>query len=56
MVVKMVHDHLVEMLGGGAEPSRGAIGIDGGLDLNAASPVGIMGGAPLPTAAWVSVV
>ena len=42
MVVKIVHDHLVEMLGGGAEPSRGAIGTDGGLDLNAASPVGIM--------------
>src|SRR5205823_3125049 len=42
MVVKIVRDHLVEMLGGGAEPSRGAIGIDGGLDLNAASPVGIM--------------
>src|SRR5690348_3575858 len=37
MVVKIVHDHLVEMLGGGAEPSRGD-----GLDLNAASPVGIM--------------
>src|SRR4051794_39694792 len=33
MVVKIVHDHLVEMLGGGAEPSRGAIGTDGGLDL-----------------------
>ena len=42
MVVKIVHDHLVEMLGGGAEPARGAIGTDGGLDLNAASPVGIM--------------
>src|SRR3982750_566902 len=37
MVVKIVHDHLVEMLGGGAEPSRGD-----GLDLNAASPVGIL--------------
>jgi signal recognition particle subunit SRP54 len=37
MVVKIVHDHLVEMLGGGAELSRGD-----GLDLNATPPVGIM--------------
>jgi signal recognition particle subunit SRP54 len=36
MVVKIVHDHLVEMLGG-ATPSRGD-----GLDLNATAPVGIM--------------
>jgi len=42
MVVKIVHDHLVEVLGGGAAPSRGAIGTDGGLDLNATPPVGIM--------------
>jgi len=37
MVVKIVHDHLVEMLGGGAAPSRGD-----GLDLNATPPVGVM--------------
>jgi len=37
MVVKIVHDHLVEVLGGGAAPSRGD-----GLDLNAAPPVGIL--------------
>ena len=37
MVVKIVHDHLVEMLGGGEAPTRGD-----GIDLNAASPVGIM--------------
>ena len=37
MVVKIVHDHLVEMLGGGAAPARGD-----GLDLNAAPPVAIM--------------
>ena len=35
MVVKIVHDHLVEVLGGGAVPSRGD-----GLDLNATPPVG----------------
>jgi signal recognition particle subunit SRP54 len=33
MVVKIVHDHLVEMLGGAGDP---------GLDLNAPAPVGIM--------------
>jgi signal recognition particle subunit SRP54 len=37
MVVKIVHDHLVEVLGGG----RGSAEVDG-LDLNAPSPVGIM--------------
>ncbi|HEY3908496.1 MAG TPA: signal recognition particle protein [Stellaceae bacterium] len=37
MVVKIVHDHLVEVLGGDGEDS-GA----GALDLNAPSPVGIM--------------
>ncbi len=37
MVVKIVHDHLVEVLGGGAEDLRAD-----GLDLNAPSPVGIM--------------
>jgi signal recognition particle subunit SRP54 len=37
MVVKIVHDHLVEVLGGGA-PS----GADSGLDLNAPAPVAIM--------------
>src|ERR1700731_1839278 len=36
MVVKIVHDHLVEMLGG-ASPARGD-----GLDLNATPPVAIM--------------
>jgi signal recognition particle subunit SRP54 len=38
MVVKIVHDHLVETLAGAGEPSAG----QGGLDLNAPSPVGIM--------------
>jgi signal recognition particle subunit SRP54 len=37
MVVKIVHDHLVEVLGGGED----TVEIDG-LDLNAPSPVGIM--------------
>jgi signal recognition particle subunit SRP54 len=37
MVVKIVHDHLVEMLGGDSAPARGD-----GLDLNAAPPVAIM--------------
>jgi signal recognition particle subunit SRP54 len=37
MVVKIVHDHLVEVLGGGAEDLRAD-----GLDLNAPSPVGVM--------------
>jgi signal recognition particle subunit SRP54 len=37
MVVKIVHDHLVEALGGGADG-----GADGGLDLNAPAPVAIM--------------
>ncbi len=37
MVVKIVHDHLVEVLGGGQD----TVEIDG-LDLNAPSPVGIM--------------
>src|SRR5438874_541527 len=41
MVVKIVHDHLVEVLGGAAS-SREAIGSDGGIDLNATPPVGIM--------------
>src|SRR5947199_10151197 len=41
MVVKIVHDHLVEVLGGEA-PARGAMGTDGGIDLNATPPVGIM--------------
>ena len=36
MVVKLVHDHLVDVLGGG-EPRRGD-----GLDLNAAAPVAVM--------------
>jgi signal recognition particle subunit SRP54 len=37
MVVKIVHDHLVEVLGGAAEDVPGE-----GLDLNAPAPVGIM--------------
>src|SRR5205823_9136784 len=37
MVVKIVHDHLVEVLGGGAAPSR-----EDGLDLNASPPVAVM--------------
>jgi len=37
MVVKIVHDHLVEVLGGGSE--AGAVD---GLDLNAPAPLGIM--------------
>jgi signal recognition particle subunit SRP54 len=37
MVVKIVHDHLVEVLGGGIEATRGD-----GLDLNAPPPVGVM--------------
>src|SRR5665213_766223 len=39
MVVKIVHDHLVETLSGGAS---GGDGLGGGLDLNAPAPVGIM--------------
>jgi signal recognition particle subunit SRP54 len=37
MVVKIVHDHLVEVLGGGVDDAR-----VGELDLNAPPPVGIM--------------
>jgi signal recognition particle subunit SRP54 len=37
MVVKIVHDHLVEVLGGGETNRRGD-----GIDLNATAPVGIM--------------
>jgi signal recognition particle subunit SRP54 len=37
MVVKIVHDHLVEVLGGGANAAT-----SDGLDLNAPAPVGIM--------------
>jgi signal recognition particle subunit SRP54 len=37
MVVKIVHDHLVDVLGGGEVPARGD-----GIDLNATPPVGIM--------------
>src|ERR1700693_2444207 len=40
MVVKIVHDHLVEVLGG-AEPRRPG-GADTGLDLNAPAPVAVM--------------
>jgi signal recognition particle subunit SRP54 len=41
MVVKIVHDHLVEMLGGNEARGRGQEGA-GGLDLNAAAPVAVM--------------
>src|SRR6267142_6662235 len=41
MVVKIVHDHLVEMLGGGETRGRGP-SADSGLDLNAAAPVAVM--------------
>jgi signal recognition particle subunit SRP54 len=37
MVVKIVHDHLVEVLGGGTTAT-----VSDGLDLNAPAPVGIM--------------
>ena len=37
MVVKIVHDHLVEVLGGGPDAARAD-----GVDLNAPAPVGIM--------------
>ncbi len=37
MVVKIVHDHLIEVLGGGETARRGD-----GIDLNATPPVGIM--------------
>src|SRR5947209_6555272 len=41
MVVKIVHDHLVEVLGGGDAPQRGPDGA-GGIDLNATPPVAVM--------------
>src|ERR1700693_1569207 len=41
MVVKIVHDHLVEMLGGNEARGRGPSS-DSGLDLNAAAPVAVM--------------
>ena len=41
MVVKIVHDHLVEVLGGGANRGRGPDGA-AGIDLNAAPPVTVM--------------
>jgi signal recognition particle subunit SRP54 len=41
MVVKIVHDHLIEVLGGAAEGAAANPGADG-LDLNAPPPVGIM--------------
>src|SRR3954469_23401442 len=41
MVVKIVHDHLVEVLGGGETPRPRGQGGDG-IDLNATPPVGIM--------------
>ncbi|HEX3864399.1 MAG TPA: signal recognition particle protein [Stellaceae bacterium] len=41
MVVKIVHDHLVEVLGGN-EPRRTGSDSVGGLDLNATPPVAVM--------------
>ena len=41
MVVKIVHDHLVEVLGGGLGGGPAGIAADG-LDLNAPAPVGII--------------
>ncbi|MGH7113885.1 MAG: signal recognition particle protein [Stellaceae bacterium] len=41
MVIKIVHDHLVEVLGGAGGGAGDDSGADG-LDLNAPSPVGIM--------------
>ncbi|HEV8680342.1 MAG TPA: signal recognition particle protein [Stellaceae bacterium] len=41
MVVKIVHDHLVEVLGGSEPRGRGA-NAESGLDLNAAAPVAVM--------------
>jgi len=41
MVVKIVHDHLVEMLGGGPGGGVGAARTNG-IDLNAPSPVAVM--------------
>ena len=41
MVVKIVHDHLIEVLGGTGD-SAGENGAAGGLDLTAPAPVGIM--------------
>jgi signal recognition particle subunit SRP54 len=41
MVVKIVHDHLVEVLGG-TEPRGRSSSSDSGLDLNAAAPVAVM--------------
>ena len=41
MVVKIVHDHLVEVLGG-TEPRAGGPNSGDGLDLNAVPPVAIM--------------
>lgn len=41
-VIKVVHDHLVEMLGGGEAVGALGIGADDSLDLNAAPPVPIL--------------
>ena len=41
MVVKIVHDHLVEVLGGNEPARRGSDSL-GGLDINAAPPVAVM--------------
>jgi signal recognition particle subunit SRP54 len=41
MVVKIVHDHLVEVLGGAGDDAAATLGADG-LDLNAPPPIGIM--------------
>src|SRR6202048_2451144 len=41
MVVKIVHDHLVEVLGGGPVGQLGGAGVEG-IDINAPPPVVIM--------------
>src|SRR6476469_1259603 len=42
MVVKIVHDHLVEVLGGGGDGDGETRRKGDGIDLNATPPVGIM--------------
>src|ERR1700739_728775 len=58
MVVKIVHDHLVEVLGGNEPRGRGPSS-DRGLDLNAAAPgaimlVGLQGSGKTTTAAKIA--
>jgi signal recognition particle subunit SRP54 len=58
MVVKIVHDHLVEVLGGGAAEQPGGARADG-IDLNAPAPVvvmlvGLQGSGKTTTAAKIA--